>query len=153
MTFGSMMGVLLTLGFVLALLGVALKLLRRFAPTATTGARLRMEIVQRLALGPKQGIAVIQVGERLVAVSVGEGGIHHLFELDASEITKPTMAITAPTAAPVRTLDFTSVLRGALKNAGLVVAFVIAGALAAQVATAQAAPVPAAPKPVATAKP
>ena len=51
MTFGSMMGVLLTLGFVLALLGVALKLLRRFAPTSSTGATLRMEIVQRLARG------------------------------------------------------------------------------------------------------
>ena len=31
-----MMGILLTLGFVLALLGVALKLLRKFAPTSTT---------------------------------------------------------------------------------------------------------------------
>ena len=79
---GSMMGVLLTLGFVLALLGVVLKLLRKFAPTSTTGARLRMEIVQRLALGPKQGIAVIRVGDRHVAVSVGEGGIHRLFELE-----------------------------------------------------------------------
>ena len=68
MSVGSIMGVLLTLGFVLALLGVALKLLRKFAPTSTTGSKLRMEIVQRLALGPKQGIAVIRVGERLVAV-------------------------------------------------------------------------------------
>jgi flagellar biogenesis protein FliO len=81
-----MMGVLLTLGFVLALLGVALKLLRKFAPTSTTGVRLRMEIVQRLALGPKQGIAVIRVGDRHVAVSVGEGGIHRLFELEPREV-------------------------------------------------------------------
>src|SRR6478609_2598729 len=81
-----MMGVLLTLGFVLALLGVALKLLRKFAPTSTTGVRLRMEIVQRLALGPKQGIAVIRVGDRHVAVSVGEGGIHRLFELEPGEV-------------------------------------------------------------------
>jgi len=151
-----MMGVLLTLGFVLALLGVALKLLRRFAPTASTGARLRMEIVQRLALGPKQGIAVIQVGERLVAVSVGEGGIHHLFELDAAELTKPAMAITAPVSSPARTIDFTSVLRGALKNAGLVLVFLIAGAVGSSVVKAQAAPVtapkvaaPAAVKPAA----
>ncbi|HTE45458.1 MAG TPA: flagellar type III secretion system pore protein FliP [Gemmatimonadaceae bacterium] len=156
MTVGSMMGVLLTLGFVLALLGVALKLLRRFAPTASTGARLRMEIVQRLALGPKQGIAVIQVGERLVAVSVGEGGIHHLFELDAAELTKPAMAITAPVSSPARTIDFTSVLRGALKNAGLVLVFLIAGAVGSSVVKAQAAPVtapkvaaPAAVKPAA----
>ena len=87
MTLGSVMGILLTLGFVLALLGVALKLLRRFAPTSTTGARLRMEVVQRLALGPKQGIAVIRVGERMVAVSVGDGGIRRLFELDEAEVS------------------------------------------------------------------
>ncbi len=62
MTFGSIMGVLLTLGFVLGLLGIALKLLRRFAPTSSGGTTLRMEVVQRLALGPKQGIAVIRVG-------------------------------------------------------------------------------------------
>ena len=54
MTFGSIAGVLLTLGFVLALLGIALKLLRRFAPTSTKGATLHMEVVQleRLAGEP-----------------------------------------------------------------------------------------------------
>ena len=123
-----MMGVLLTLGFVLALLGVALKLLRKFAPTSTTGAKLRMEIVQRLALGPKQGIAVIRVGDRLVAVSVGDGGIHRLFELEPEEITaiecsKDTTRI--PTV-PAR-VDFKSALTTALKSAtGFGVALMIA---------------------------
>src|SRR5689334_21531633 len=122
------MGVLLTLGFVLALLGVALKLLRKFAPTSTTGAKLRMEIVQRLALGPKQGIAVIRVGDRLVAVSVGDGGIHRLFELEPEEITaiecsKDTTRI--PTV-PAR-VDFKSALTTALKSAtGFGVALMIA---------------------------
>jgi flagellar biosynthesis protein FliP len=122
-----MMGVLLTLGFVLALLGVALKLLRKFAPTSTTGARLRMEIVQRLALGPKQGIAVIRVGERLVAVSVGDGGIHRLFELEPNEVADAAgTAVTAAAGAAPRT-DFKSALTTALRSAtGLIVVFMLA---------------------------
>ncbi|MEO7085041.1 MAG: flagellar type III secretion system pore protein FliP [Gemmatimonadaceae bacterium] len=151
MTFGSIMGVLFTLGFVLALLGVALKLLRRFAPTSTTGARLRMEVVQRLALGPKQGIAVVRIGERLVAVSVGEGGIHQLFEMQESEVaqtatvTAPlrisTPAVSAPVAAmvaPKSNVDFRSALRGAMRNAGLLVVASAALALSSTRAVAQA---------------
>src|SRR4029079_19801926 len=103
-----MVGVLLTLGFVLALLGVALKLLRKFAPTSTTGAKLRMEIVQRLALGPKQGIAVIRVGERLVAVSVGEGGINRLFELEPEEVASVDQSATKISTASASRPDFRS---------------------------------------------
>ena len=122
-----MMGVLLTLGFVLALLGVALKLLRKFAPTSTTGARLRMEIVQRLALGPKQGIAVIRVGDRHVAVSVGEGGIHRLFELEPGEVADARVADSASVATATSRPDFKSALTTALRSAtGLMVAAMVA---------------------------
>jgi flagellar biosynthesis protein FliP len=138
-TFGSIMGVLLTLGFVLALLGIALKLLRRFAPTSSTGSRLRMEVVQRLALGPKQGIAVVRVGERLVAVSVGDGGVNRLFELEEEEIAgsgsleagrgsrdagrdlfdtasrgEPALLGASRPSSP---LDFKAALTGAIRNA------------------------------------
>jgi len=122
------MGVLLTLGFVLALLGVALKLLRKFAPTSTTGAKLRMEIVQRLALGPKQGIAVIRVGERLVAVSVGDGGIHRLFELEPEEVTaiECSKETTVIRAVPAR-VDFRVALTTAIKSAtGFGIALILA---------------------------
>jgi len=125
---GSIMGVLLTLGFVLALLGVALKLLRKFAPTSTTGAKLRMEIVQRLALGPKQGIAVIRVGERLVAVSVGDGGIHRLFELEPEEVTaiECSKETTVIRAVPAR-VDFRVALTTAIKSAtGFGIALILA---------------------------
>src|SRR5262249_53738314 len=121
------MGVLLTLGFVLALLGVALKLLRRFAPTSTSGSRVRMEVVQRLALGPKQGIAVIRVGERFVAVSVGDGGIRRLFELEENEVAASAKRDDASgdprdgSPRPNSPLDFGSAFRGALKTAGLAV--------------------------------
>jgi len=140
-TFGSIMGVLLTLGFVLGLLGIALKLLRRFAPTSSSGATLRMEVVQRLALGPKQGIAVIRVGDRIVAVSVGEGGINRLFELESDELTpdagRGVAASVESSPRPTSPLDFKAAFKGALKTAGLAVAFAIAST---HVARAQAAP-------------
>lgn len=144
MTFGSVMGVLLTLGFVLALLGVALKLLRRFAPTSSTGASLRMEVIQRLALGPKQGIAVIRVGERVVAVSVGDGGVNRLFELEASELgegsreTGVNDAIVS-SARPTSPLDFKAAFKGALRTAGLAVVFAIAIGATSTAARAQTA--------------
>lgn len=147
MTFGSVVGILLTLAFVLALLGVVLKLLRRFAPAAATGARLRMEVVQRLALGPKQGIAVIRVGERLVAVSVGEGGINRLFELDEKEVqsTAPRGAVPqeetfdlATEARPTSPLDFKAAFRSAMRTAGLAVTVaVLLGSMAPRNAHAQ----------------
>src|SRR5262249_9140132 len=134
-TFGSIMGVLLTLGFVLALLGVALKLLRRFAPTSSSGARIRMEVVQRLALGPKQGIAVIRIGERHVAVSVGDGGIRRLFELEEGEVA--ASAESQHTTSRAGALDFGTALRGALKTAGLAVMFAASMSVAPRVAHAQ----------------
>jgi len=143
-TFGSVMGVLLTLGFVLALLGVALKLLRRFAPTSSTGASLRMEVIQRLALGPKQGIAVIRVGERVVAVSVGDGGVNRLFELEASELGEGSRETgvndaIASSARPTSPLDFKAAFKGALRTAGLAVVFAIAIGATSTAARAQTA--------------
>lgn len=157
MTFGSIAGVLLTLGFVLALLGIALKLLRRFAPTSSTGARLRMEVVQRLAIGPKQGIAVVRVGERLVAVSVGDGGVRQLFELEHGELATsggvsggshgdPALGFSSRPNSP---LDFKTALRGAIKTAGLcllLAAVLNVGAVRAANAQGTTAPRTAAPR-------
>jgi flagellar biosynthetic protein FliP len=143
-TFGSVMGVLLTLGFVLALLGVALKLLRRFAPTSSSGTSLRMEVIQRLALGPKQGIAVIRVGERVVAVSVGDGGVNRLFEMDANEVGVGNVELSANVestvaARPTSPLDFKAAFKGALRTAGLVAVLAVAmGGAGTNVVRAQA---------------
>ena len=152
MTFGSLVGVALALGFVLVLLGVSLKLLQRLAPGATRGrARVPMEIVQRMSLGPKQGIAVVRIGQRVVAVSVGEGGMRRLFEMDEDEanaiIAAPTVA-AAPSAAATRP-DFKSAFAVALKSAGIrtAVVFCLLGAMGG-VAGAQAALRTAVPAPI-----
>jgi len=142
-TFGSVAGVLLTLGFVLALLGIALKLLRRFAPTSSPGGRVRMEVVQRLALGPKQGIAVIRVGERFVAVSVGDGGIRRLFDVEDAEVGGSGKRDAgrgddhSDHSRPNSPLDFKSALRGAIKTAGLALVLAIGLASSARPASAQ----------------
>ena len=119
-----MLGVLGTLAFVLVLLGIALKLLRRFAPATTSGrgARFPLEVVQRLALGPKQGIALVRIGDRMVAVSVGDGGIRRL--LDVEDVTQPEAASSqrpATSAAASGGIDFRAAMRSALKTAGLAV--------------------------------
>ncbi|HEY0969853.1 MAG TPA: flagellar biosynthetic protein FliO, partial [Gemmatimonadales bacterium] len=86
MSAGSLLGVIATLALVLGLMTAALRLLRRFAASGGTGrGRLPMEVVQRVALGPRQGIAVVRIGERLLAVSLGEGGVRPLAELGDAE--------------------------------------------------------------------
>ena len=86
MNAGSLAGVCLTLALVLGLLGLLVRLLRRFTMGVAGGrGRLPMEVVQRLALGPKQGIAVVRIGDQLLAVSLGEGGVRPLAELGDGE--------------------------------------------------------------------
>ena len=77
MTLGSFVGVLGMLGLVLGLVLLTLKLIRRYVPlTGSAGGQVELEVVQRVALGPRQGIAVVRIGDQQVAVSVGEGGVH-----------------------------------------------------------------------------
>lgn len=146
MTFGAAFGAFAALAFVLLLMGFALRLLRRYATGVSTGrGRLPMEVVQRLALGPRQGIAVVRIGTRLVAVSLGEGGVRPLLELDGEE------AAAAPEpAAPAAPLslpgvpDFRAALRSALRSAALgLVLLCAAGGPGAVAASAQAMPAPA----------
>jgi flagellar biosynthetic protein FliP len=121
------MGVALALGFVLVLLGVSLKLLQRLAPGTTRGrGRVPMEIVQRMSLGPKQGIAVVRIGQRVIAVSLGEGGMRRLFELGDEE-SDAIIAALAPAPLPVATVrrpDFRSALTAALGSVGVRTALV-----------------------------
>lgn len=100
MSAGSLVGVCLTLALVLGLLGLLVRLLRRFAMGTSGGrGRLPMEVVQRLALGPKQGIAVVRIGDQLLAVSLGEGGVRPLADLGDGDRALLTGA--APATLPL----------------------------------------------------
>jgi flagellar biosynthetic protein FliP len=98
MSLGAALGVFVALGAVLALLVVVLRVLKRFAPQAGAGrGRLPLEVVQRVALGPRQSIAVVRVGERVLAVSIGDGGMRPLAELEGEDRAAVLAASTAPT--------------------------------------------------------
>ncbi|MGZ8377360.1 MAG: flagellar type III secretion system pore protein FliP [Gemmatirosa sp.] len=98
MSLSATIGVFVALGAVLTLLLVSLRVLKRFAPNAGAGrGRLPMEVVQRLPLGPKQSIAVVRVGDRVLAVSVGEGGMQPLAELEGDDRAAVLAASVAPT--------------------------------------------------------
>ena len=125
MSLGAYTGIALALGLVLILLGLSLKLLQRLAPGSTRGkVRIPMEVVQRLSIGPKQGVAVVRIGTRFIAVSIGEGGMRHLVELGDEEAA--IIAASSPSQASASQkpgIDFraalTGALTGALKTAGL----------------------------------
>ncbi len=150
MTIGAYAGVALALGLVLVLLGLSLKLLQRLGPGKARGrVRLQMEVVQRLSIGPKQGIAVVRIGDRFVAVSMGDGGVRRLYELTEEESFVVSAALeqaAAPASAPrvaaakaaLTKGDFGSVFKGALRTAGFGALLL---ALLAGEASAQGSPV------------
>jgi flagellar biosynthetic protein FliP len=80
------MGIMTALAFVLGLIGVAVWVAKRFGgATVNPGARIQIEVVQRIPFGPKAGLAVVRVGEKVMAVSVGPDGIRPLFEVDEAD--------------------------------------------------------------------
>lgn len=80
------MGLFVALLFVLGLMGVAVWFAKRFGGgKVNPRARIAVEIVQRVPLGPKAGLAVVRVGEKVMAISIGPDGIRPLFELDEAD--------------------------------------------------------------------
>jgi flagellar biosynthesis protein FliP len=81
----AFVGVLTALGIVLVVIGVSMAALRRFVSAPRGQGRLQMEVLQRLPLTSKQGIAVVRVGDRVMAVSMGEGGVRPVLEFNPAE--------------------------------------------------------------------
>jgi flagellar biogenesis protein FliO len=96
----SFLTVMLALAVVLAAMGVALKFLRRYTMGGSlAGSAVKMEVVQRLTLGQRQGLAVVRVGSRIFAVSMGDGGVHAVAELDESDLAAPESPTTMVSVA------------------------------------------------------
>lgn len=80
------LGVVAALAFVLGLGALCLWGLKRWgAGPLRARTRVPVEVVQRVPLGPKTGLAVVRVGEKVMALSVGDGGVRPLFELDEAD--------------------------------------------------------------------
>jgi flagellar biogenesis protein FliO len=97
--------VMAMLAVVLGVMGITLRVLRRYAMNGSAAKKgaVKMEIIQRLTLGQRQGLAVVRIGTRVLAVSMGDGGVHQVAELTEADIgplanattgSKPMHAIT-----------------------------------------------------------
>ncbi|MHB1297430.1 MAG: flagellar type III secretion system pore protein FliP [Gemmatimonadaceae bacterium] len=143
----GIVGVVAAFALVMGLLLVALRVLRRFAPGAGAHgtSAIPLSVLRRMPLGPRQGIAVVRVGDRVLAVSVGEGGVRLLTELEAlpavPPVPPPSSARTGLDATLTPPPEDGSRFRRALRNAirSFAVAL-MALALQAGSVVAQAAP-------------
>jgi flagellar biosynthetic protein FliP len=84
-----------------ALLLLALKLLQRISRGGVSRRRLPMQVLDRFSLGPKQGLAVVRVGRRVLLLGATDHGIRLITEIRGEDrlavLTEP-----APEAAPRR---------------------------------------------------
>jgi len=95
MTGAGYAGMIGTLAFVLGLVLLVARLARRFLPGAVvTGSGEAFTVVQRIPLGQRQGIAIVQRGDLLIGVSVGDGGVRTLFTLPHA---RPSAVSESPT--------------------------------------------------------
>ena len=85
-------------------LGVMLVTLR-FLQRARNGgvARVPLRVLQRVETGPRQAIALVQVVDRVLVVSLAEGGTRMLTELD--EAARAQVLTTVPTAPNAPKVD------------------------------------------------
>lgn len=105
MTATSFLMVMAMLAIVLGAMGVALRVLRRYSMSSAAGkGSVKMEIIQRLTLGQRQGLAVVRIGTRVLAVSMGDGGVHQVAELTEADISGVTGGAGILDAAPVHAI-------------------------------------------------
>lgn len=93
------MGLFAALGLLIALSGAALWLLRRAGGVPLAPARgLALRVLQRASIGQRQGVALLQVGERVLLVSMTDAGASLLAEIEGEDRSR---ALAVPAAAPV----------------------------------------------------
>jgi flagellar biosynthetic protein FliP len=95
----SFIGVLAALAVTIGTLLVALRVLRRFHnPGAGGGRRVELEVLQRVSTGPRQGVALLRVADRVLVVAVAEGGTTLLTELSGEALERALEPASASTA-------------------------------------------------------
>ncbi len=148
-----MLALLGPLAIALALGALAAAVLRRWPAHGLTrpgGCTLRL--LQRASLGPRQGVALLQVDERVLVVSLGEDGARLLTELDGEARERALASLPAPRTAGAPALSLPGefealralVRRGARafgsRAAGLALALLLGGASAVSAQAPSSAP-------------
>ena len=83
-SFGGMLQVLLGLGLVLAAVAGSAWLLRRFSP-GQIGAGGAVKVIGGVALGPKERLVLVEIGETWLVLGVAPGQVNTLHTLDKPE--------------------------------------------------------------------
>ncbi len=76
-----MLGAVGALVFTIGLLLISLPLLRRLQRTVARSGAIPLEVMQRISTGPRQGVGLLRVGDRVLVVSLSERGTTMLTEL------------------------------------------------------------------------
>ncbi|HTS87705.1 MAG TPA: flagellar type III secretion system pore protein FliP [Gemmatimonadales bacterium] len=97
-----MLSVVASLAVTIGCLALGIWALRRWAPGGSGEAGLAIEILRRVSLGPKQGVALLRVGQRVLLVSMGDDGARLLTELEGSDRAEALQAPQPPARALLR---------------------------------------------------
>ena len=93
----------------LGLLALTLRLLGRVQMGGSTDRRsVTLKVLNRVSIGPRQGVALLQVGERVLVVSMADSGTRLLTELNEEDRVRALG--TAP--APANTSRFSLMIPG-----------------------------------------
>lgn len=136
----------------IGLLFLTLHLLKRVHGRATTAGRVPLTVIQRISTGPRQGIGLVRVADRVLVVSLSERGATLLTELAGTaleQVIGTDVATAAPTSTslPIAESAFARALRaargtwvrGGLRVSGFIVLLALAGHSAIAQAPAQGA--------------
>src|SRR5579862_8446280 len=97
-----MLATLSAFAVTIGLLLLTLHLLKRLQGRGTSRGRVPLTVLQRVATGPRQGIGLVRVADRVLDVSFGEHGATLLTELGGSSLTH-ALGSDSPDASTVTT--------------------------------------------------
>lgn len=82
-----MLGLLAALAITLGVLLLGLKMLKQYqSPRPWDGQGVPLQVLQRVSMGPRHGVALLRVADRVLIVSVGENGTTLLTELSGDDL-------------------------------------------------------------------
>jgi flagellar biosynthesis protein FliP len=92
----------------IGLLFLTLHLLKRVHGQGPSGSRVPLTVIQRISTGPRQGIGLVRVADRVLVVSLSERGATLLTELAGAaleQVIGADGAASAPSSAPTAAID------------------------------------------------
>lgn len=109
MTVWAMANIIIGLITILAIMGIAFHLFKQYTQKSNAKrSSAPMEVMYRLALSQRQGLAIVRIEDRQFAVSIGEGGVQFLTEIESkktpSEPVLPPKRSISRVSAPRTTI-------------------------------------------------